>query len=425
MSSGSASSIPYIGDHYDTLGLTREATPEEVKKAYRKLARECHPDVAGDDPEAARRFNRIQQAYEILSDPEQRRAYDTEGQRRGPPRSRWTDEGYRMPGGLYVRPDGSSSNAGDGAKRRPRRGATDPANNIDLEDIFGDFGVGSGKAEAPKARPAPGRPPAGGRESVFPGGTGAFADADGYMGDLGRGGGGGPKVDNRGTYGARGTDGARVGSPGRDIQLTVDISGQVARAGGVITLEYPRLRLSEDGRVVSRYEELYDLRVPPGVRTGQALRVPRMGDAGTDGTTGDLVCALRISPEAARAPGSMSGEGVYGPGPASRAPGRATPPPAPPPAEDPTAASVDVPITVVEAILGGRIEVDTPAGRVRLAIPAGTNSGKRLRLRGKGAGGADLYVVLQIVVPKDLDAESRALIERFAELNPDDPRAQS
>ena len=77
---------------------------------------------------------------------------------------------------------------------------------------------------------------------------------------------------------------------------------------------------------------------------------------------------------------------------------------------------------MVEALLGGRVEVTTPGGRVRLSLPPGTSSGTRLRLRGRGAGGADVYVRVRIVVPKSLDAESRSLIERFAELNPDSPR---
>jgi curved DNA-binding protein len=81
-----------------------------------------------------------------------------------------------------------------------------------------------------------------------------------------------------------------------------------------------------------------------------------------------------------------------------------------------------VPITVVDALLGGRIEVDTPAGRVRVGVPPCTDSGTRLRLKGKGAGGADLFVELKIVTPRSLDAESRELIERFAALNPMDPR---
>jgi DnaJ-class molecular chaperone len=449
--SGSAG-IPYIGDHYDALGLTKDAPQEDIKRAYRKLARACHPDVAGEDPEAAKRFNRLQQAYEILSDPDRRRAYDSEGTGRPNPRRQWTDQGYRMPGGLYVRPDGGGG--AEANKRRGRRG--DPSNNIDLEDIFGDFGLGGSGAAPPREqaprRGAPGAPPggggprAGGQGSVFPGGTGAFADADGYMGDLGQGG-GGPRPDNRGTYGARGEDGGRVGSPGREIKLTVDVSPQLAQSGGLITLEYPRLRLSEDGRHVTRYDELYDLRVPPGVRTGEQLRVPNMGDAGTDGSTGDLICELRLSPGAMPSAGSVYGKGAPSPRAHSGAPGAQAPGPRPPsPATAPRAAAsstggsstsgsstsgspnvgeatVEVPISVVEALLGGRIEVDTPAGRVRLAIPAGTSSGKRLRLREKGAGGADLYVVLQIVVPKSLDDESRALIERFAELNPDDPRA--
>ena len=81
-----------------------------------------------------------------------------------------------------------------------------------------------------------------------------------------------------------------------------------------------------------------------------------------------------------------------------------------------------MPISIGEAILGSRIEVDTPGGRVRLTVPAGSSSGTRLRLRGKGEGGADLFVELRIVVPRDLDEDGRELIASFMELYPYDPR---
>jgi DnaJ-class molecular chaperone len=405
--------VPFIGDFYETLGVAKEATADEIKKAFRKLARECHPDVAGNDPEAARRFDRVRKAYETLSDPEARERYD----RRSAPRRRrsWTDNRYRMPGGLYVHRDGGPG-GGDAEQPRRRGGRTHSSNNLDLNDIFGDFGFGE---KPPRAA----RPPAGEPAGPLPGFQAPPEGRD-FM-DFGDGDGGGPPPDNRQTYGARGADGARTGSPGADIQLQVDVPAAVAARGGVVTLEYPRLRLSEDGRAVARFDELHDLRVPPGVRTGTALRVPRMGDAGTDGSVGDLVCELRV---AAEAPGPSSGGRSWfdGPPPAARPPeaprGRAPAPPPRPPSATPAEAELTVPISVVEALLGGRVPVDSPSGSLRLTLPPGTSSGTRVRLRGKGPNGVDLYVVFQIVVPRVLDDESRQLIERFAELNPDDPR---
>ena len=135
-----------------------------------------------------------------------------------------------------------------------------------------------------------------------------------------------------------------------------------------------------------------------------------MGDASPDGgPPGDLACTVRVIPAPPR-PGRM------------RMPRGADPEihtGAPP---DPD--TVHVSVRVIEAILGGRVEVDTPAGRLRLTIPPGTDSGTRLRLRGRGAlqadgSRADLYAEVRITVPKILDAESRELLERFAELNPE------
>jgi DnaJ-class molecular chaperone len=145
--------------------------------------------------------------------------------------------------------------------------------------------------------------------------------------------------------------------------------------------------------------------VPPGTRHGQTLRVEKMGDAGLHGGPyGELVADVRI---------------VGSPPP--KDPGRMKMPRREDDAGAPDVLRVD--IGVVEALLGGRVTVQTPAGPVRVAIPAGTSSGTRMRLRGKGTPNgdgtpADLVAELRIVVPKSLDDESRRLIERFGELNP-------
>lgn len=370
------SSGPHVvGDYYATLGLSREATAEEIKKAFRKLARECHPDVAKEDAGAAERFNKVRAAYEVLIDPVRRAQYDRRSERR----SRVTPDGVRMPGGFTFR-----TGSGGGGPSRGRAHAK--ANNLDLEDIFadygavGDFGFGSsGPAERTERPKRPGRAP--------------------------------PPVER---------------APGRDISLVVDVPESVAAKGGVVTLSYPRLRRASDGQTLHRYDEIYDLRLEPETAHGSTLRIPRMGDAGNDGSAdGDLVCDLRVVPDPSSTRPGRSGtaddapRGVRGrkeeDAPTEEAPPRPRPRPEPPRGSTETRF---VPITVAEAILGGRIEVATPAGRVRLTIPPGTSSGTRLRLRGKGDAGADLFVEFRIVVPKEVDDESRALIERFAALNP-------
>ena len=430
---------PYIGDLYDTLGVERTATQDEIKKAFRKLARAHHPDVAGDDPQSAARFDRIRKAYDVLGDPEARARYDRGPVRRPRGGGRWTDQGYRMPGGLYARtqpgPRTTTSPSGRGRRRR------DPANNMSLDDIFGDFGVGGSSPQKTRARSTskaganrgqsrsgigididaladglPGAGFAGGGTYAGPqtGGLGGGAPGGSSFG-----GGGGGAPDNRSSYGQRGADGMRTGTPGRDIQMTVDVPADVAQRGGSVTLEYPRMRVSEDGRGLFRYDELHDLRVPPGVRHGQVLHVHHMGDDGTDGSYGDLLCELRVVGKPSARPSAATG----------RAESRGRTPPrarasAPQASPSKRAAGADpwLEISVVEALLGGRVEVDTPTGRVRLTIPAGSSGGARLRLRGRGPDGSDHHVVLRIVVPKNLDNESRHLIEQFAALNPMDVR---
>lgn len=189
--------------------------------------------------------------------------------------------------------------------------------------------------------------------------------------------------------------------------MVVDVPADVAARGGVVTLHYPRMRRTEDGRGVGRYDEIHDLRVPPGTAHGDVLRSRNYGDAGTDGSHGDLVCEVRLVGRSAHAP-------VPGPG---TKPSR--------PSEQSVAgtdAEVSLPISIVEALLGGRVPVETPQGRVFVTLRPGTGDGARLRLRGKGEGGQDLFVRPRVVLPRDLDDESIALIERFAELNPYDPR---
>ena len=141
-----------------------------------------------------------------------------------------------------------------------------------------------------------------------------------------------------------------------------------------------------------RVHDIADVRIVPGTRDGEILRERGLGNAGSHGGAyGDLVVTVRIV-VARRAP-----------------------------SEEPAAPSID--LTIVEALLGGRVSLDTPQGRIRLTIPPGTSSGIQLRLKGKGPVGTnglatDWFVTTRIVVPKELDAESRRLIEEFARLNP-------
>ncbi len=377
-------------DLYEVLGVPSDAPPPEIKRAFRALARECHPDVAGPGAAAAARFTQVREAYEVLSDPVQRARYDHRGDRRGNPFvNLWNRSNVNV---------GAPPTGPGGARRNP-------ANDLDLEDIFNDFGTGdfgfTGKTRGPPpAAPMPRRP------SVAPARPAADRRAAAPSGGAGR----------------------APPQPGRDIPLTVDLPGDVAARGGSVMVSYSRLRRADDGRTLFRYDELQDLKIPPGTQHGETLRVPRMGDAGMDGGVyGDLVVDVRLRP-------AVPPPRPPDPSPPDPSPLDAPPPAAPSPdlgrmkmprregAEGP-ADGVRVDIGIVEALLGGRVTVETPGGSVRLTIPAGTSSGTRMRLRGRGPAGpdgapSDLFAEVRIVVPKVLDEASRTLIERFAALNP-------
>jgi molecular chaperone DnaJ len=375
-------------DLYGVLGVTKDASAQDVKKAFRALAKELHPDVAGNDPAKAARFREVATAYETLGDPDKRAAYDRMRTRRAQPRGR------TWPGGFDF--------GGDQPRQRP----PPPQGDLDLEDIFTDFNASD-------------------------------------FGFGNRGPKGGPRTEPR---------------PGRDITVGVDIPGHVATRGGTVTVSYTRLKRVESGSTLIRVDELTDLRIPPGTNHGDTLRLERMGDAGENGGVyGDLVADVHIvagedpfarrgdprggdpygsSPRGGdpRGQDSRSGD-PRGPDPRAGGPRGSAPPPWDPPppsgprmrfggksAGEPQEPAQVVDVTIGEAVLGGRIPVETPTGTVRIAIPAGTSSGTRFRVRGKGPPGpggtpTDLLAEVRIVVPKDLDEESRRLIERFAELN--------
>ena len=193
-----------------------------------------------------------------------------------------------------------------------------------------------------------------------------------------------------------------------DIVVKTEVPGRTARLGGTVTVRYERTRRSSDGVNVYNYAEIYDLRVPPRSCTSDVLRCERMGNFSTTmNRYGDLVCVLTVLEET----------GTHHPRRDSHVESAQESKKSAPSASD---ESGSVHISLVEAVLGGRVRVETPKGGVHVTIPPGTSSGKVLRLKGKAKGGGDWMVRIEIDVPRDLDAESRDLIERFGELNPMD-----
>lgn len=306
-------------DHYETLGLKKGASDDEIRKAYRDLARKYHPDLNKDDAAAKQKFQEVQQAFDVLNDAKKREMYD----RFGP--------GFEGAGGGGQGPFPGGPFPGGGF---PGGGFPGGGGDINLEDLFGG------------------------------GGGGGFADL------FRRGGRGGAAPPRRGD----------------DIEHEVTVPFATAINGGEIAICVRRA----NGK-----EETLTVKAPAGIEDGKKIRLRGQGDPGPAGD-GDLLLTVRVAPH-----------------PAYKRRGNRL--------------DVVAPITLAEAIAGAKIDVPTPHGSVTLTIPAGTSSGKRLRVREHGvrpkSGPAgDLYVELQIVLPDDLSDEDRAAIAELAGARPTDPR---
>lgn len=374
-------------DYYGVLGVARDATSQEIKRAFREIARRCHPDVVGDDAEAEERFKRARKAYETLMDPVARTRYDRRGQRAA---GMSPDSASGSFFDAFYRATGRHQKAAPGGRMKtgqPPAGASGArvdavgrgaGNAVDLDDLLNDFGFGGARVN-PRAA------------SVNPQGAATTPH---------------PAPDRAGGFQeARVRGAAARPEPGEDVHVDLEVPADVARAGGSLTAVYYRMQRADSWRPgapdpgLVRVQDIADIRILPGTANGEILRERGLGSAGSHGGTyGDLVVTVRVvGPRAAPLGEEGDDTSVV---------------------EQPT-----VDLSVVEALLGGRVSLDTPQGRVRLTIPPGTSSGVRLRLKGRGPLGpdgapTDWFVVTRIVVPKHLDAESRRLVEEFARLNP-------
>jgi len=298
-------------DLYSVLGVDRNAGEAEIKKAYRKLAKELHPDQRKNDEKAAERFKEVSAAYAILGDKDKRRRYD-----RGE-----IDE--------------------TGQERAPF--AADAAGAQD----FGGFG---------------GFRPGGG------GGQAEFTDAEDLFADLFG-------------FGARARK-ARA-RKGRNVNYRLKVGFRDAVKGTT-----RRVSLS-NGRTL-------DVKIPAGVQDGQQIRLSGQGEHGEGGgPPGDALVTVHVAPHPYF---RREGEDIH----------------------------LDLPITLDEAVLGGKVTVPTVDGNVNLTIPKNASSGKRLRLKGRGvpgkAGRGDQYVTLKIVLPEAPDEKLEAAIAKWAKGRSDDPR---
>ena len=320
-------------DYYKILGVERSATAEQVKTAYRRLARKFHPDVS-KEKDAEARFKEVQEAYEVLKDSEKRAAYDQLG-------SEWkSGQQFRPPPDWGSGFEFSGGGARPGRRQRAYRGGGAGAGEFSQED-FSDF-----------------------FSSLF-GGETPFAQAGG---------------------------GARAG---RDHHARVDISLEQAYHGTTRTLELRRPQVKSDGSVAL---ETHTVRVsiPAGVTEGQLIRLAGQGEpAAGGGAAGDLYLEAHILPHALY---QLDGRDV----------------------------TLTFPVAPWEAALGASLTMPTLGGAVEMQVRAGSQSGQKLRLRGRGLPGSppgDQYVQLKVVLPPANTAEAKAVYEEMrAKLN-FDPRA--
>jgi curved DNA-binding protein len=309
-------------DYYETLGVPKTATKDEIRTAFRKLARKYHPDVAKDKKAAEEKFKQINEAYEVLSSPEKKAKYDQLG------------ENWNQPGGGFQPPPQWSGQPGGGFYRG---GSADGGVEFEFNGTgFSDF-----------------------FEAFFGGGRGQSA------------------------FGGFGQRPSRT-ERGSDVEADIMVTLEEALNGSTRTVS---LRRGGSTKV-----ETYQVKIPRGVHEGQRIRLAGQGEAGEGGgKSGDLFLRVRL----ARHPDfTVEGNDLIH----------------------------EEKIAPWQAVLGTEIKVSLIEGSVRMKIPPGIQGGQRFRLRGKGLPGStgtrgDLYVEVQINIPKKITDKERELWRELAKLH--------
>jgi molecular chaperone DnaJ len=404
-------------DYYEILGVKKSASAEDIRKAFRKLARKYHPDVNPGDKSAEEKFKAISEANDVLSDPKKRKIYDQVGF--------YSDNIDPATAEAYARAGGGSAGGGfpGGGFQGAGGGAEGAQGGVHFD--FGGFDFSDLMDNAGRGRKTSG------------GGSGGFRDI--FSGIFG---------------GGRGAAPAEAGpEPGTDLEYQVNVPFWTAIRGGVMRLNIQRQdvcpqchgqgELESPGKcpecngtgqitqtggrmkfnvqcprchgtgknltmcptchgegTVSKTEPL-EVRIKPGTRDGQRIRLPGKGNAGArGGLPGDLYAIIRTGEHPIF---HRDGDDI----------------------------SLSVPVTATEAALGAKVEVPTIDGRALLKIPPGTQSGQKLRLREKGVPSAtregvrgDEIVEITVHVPMPRDERTKELLRELAKLNPEDPRAE-
>jgi molecular chaperone DnaJ len=350
--------------YYETLGVAKNATPDELKKAYRKLARQYHPDKNPGDAEAEQHFKEVQTAYDVLNDPEKRKQYDTFGSTNG------------RPGPTNV-----------------------DFSDFDLGDIFGGLfgGAGRGRGRGGQQQPRGQR-----GSDVEVEVRISFEDAlKGVQTTV-------PVTLELACHTCHGTGAAPGTAPKRCPNC--EGTGVVATSQGLFALQQPCPVCRGNGTIVDtpcptchgsgreRRTKRYTVRIPAGVKDGTKIKLKGKGEAGWGGApAGDLFVVTRVEPSKLY---ERRGDDLI----------------------------LDVPVTFGEAAMGATVEIPTPEGRVSLKVPSGSQDGKLLRVKGRGSpklngsGRGDLLARLRVNVPAKLSKAEREALESFEKASHANPR---
>ncbi|MDO4650569.1 MAG: J domain-containing protein [Eubacteriales bacterium] len=303
-------------DYYGILGISKGATDKEIKSAFRKMAKQYHPDTNPDNPEAEKKFKEVNEAYAILSDPEKKKLYDQYG-------SAAFEEGFGQGGQGF-------GGFGNGGYQEFH------FNGDGMGDIFGD---------------------------LFGGMFGGRGGAGGYSGGFGQ--------------------GQRRAAKGKDITSEVTVTFEDAVYGCNKRIQF---------RDENYKTQSLEIHIPAGIEEGKKIRLKGKGSPSPSGQPGDLFLIVHIAPKAGF---ERKGMDIY--------------------------TTESIPFTT--AVFGGELVVNTLYGKVVCAVKAGTQSGSKIRLRGKGVVSmkdstqkGDQYVTIQIKVPRDLDPEAAAKLREYEEI---------
>jgi molecular chaperone DnaJ len=395
-------------DYYGILGVKKTASADDIRKAFRKLARKYHPDVNPGDKKAEERFKELSEANDVLSDPKKRKIYDQVGF--------YSDNIDPATAEAYARAGGAGGFPGAGRPYTTTSGTGAQGIPFDFEGFdFSDF--------------------AGGGATTGRSGGGGFRDIFSSM------------------FSGRGAPQPQGPEPGTELEYQVTVpfwqairggvmklnitrqdvcptckgaatvgsgqkcpecngSGQVTQTSGSMKFKMACPRCHGTGQIMNECPNCHghgfvtsteplEVRIKPGTRDGQRIRIPGKGNAGRlGGPAGDLYIIMRIESHPVF---RREGDDIY----------------------------VTAPVSTSEAALGAKIEVPTIDGRAQLKIPPGTQSGQKLRMREKGVPSAtsegkrgDEIVEVKVVVPHLRDERSKELMRELAKLNPEDPRAE-